>query len=45
MPPEGGMGNVTAVTWKGDVLALGDNEGGVSLWDLKNKVSRGKMIS
>jgi len=40
VPPEAGMGTVSYITWKQDVLVLGDIDGNVNFWDLKGKVSR-----
>eukprot|EP00794_Sanderia_malayensis_P005451 gene5450-6133_t len=40
VPPEGGMGVVSYIAWKGDLLVLGDVEGNINLWDLKGKLSR-----
>ena len=34
------MGIVSYITWKGDMLVLGDIDGNVNFWDLKAKVSR-----
>ena len=34
------MGQVTYITWKTDLLVLGDVDGNINLWDLKAKVSR-----
>lgn len=40
VPPETGMGVVSCITWKTDMLVLGDVDGNLNLWDLKAKVSR-----
>ena len=34
------MGVVTFITWKGDLLMLGDADGNLNIWDLKGKASR-----
>ncbi|XP_071948596.1 WD repeat-containing protein 11-like [Antedon mediterranea] len=40
MPPESGMGSVTCIAWKQDLMVLGDTEGNLNLWDIKGKISR-----
>jgi hypothetical protein len=34
------MGAITSIAWKGETLVLGDVDGNLNLWDLKNRVSR-----
>ncbi|XP_037759291.1 WD repeat-containing protein 11 isoform X3 [Chelonia mydas] len=41
IPPDGSMGSVTCIAWKGDTLVLGDVDGNLNFWDLKARVSRG----
>ncbi|XP_013774548.1 WD repeat-containing protein 11-like [Limulus polyphemus] len=41
IPPDAGMGTITCIAWKSDHIVLGDVDGNLNLWDLKNKVSRG----
>ncbi|KAM7074056.1 WD repeat-containing protein 11 isoform 1-T1 [Molossus nigricans] len=41
IPPDGSMGSVTCIAWKGDMLVLGDVDGNLNFWDLKGRVSRG----
>ncbi|XP_074640587.1 WD repeat-containing protein 11-like isoform X2 [Tubulanus polymorphus] len=40
IPPDGGMGSITSIAWKGDMMVLGDVDGNLNLWDLKARVSR-----
>ena len=37
---QAGMAVVSFITWKTDMLVLGDVDGNLNLWDLKAKVSR-----
>ncbi|KAF6112263.1 WD repeat domain 11 [Phyllostomus discolor] len=41
IPPDGSMGSITCIAWKGDMLVLGDTDGNLNFWDLKGRVSRG----
>ncbi|KFV74400.1 WD repeat-containing protein 11, partial [Struthio camelus australis] len=41
IPPDGSMGSITCIAWKGDTLVLGDVDGNLNFWDLKARVSRG----
>ncbi|XP_053163525.1 WD repeat-containing protein 11 isoform X2 [Hemicordylus capensis] len=41
IPPDGSMGSITCIAWKGDILVLGDDDGNLNFWDLKGRVSRG----
>ncbi|XP_070115787.1 WD repeat-containing protein 11 isoform X1 [Equus caballus] len=41
IPPDGSMGSITCIAWKGDTLVLGDMDGNLNFWDLKGRVSRG----
>ncbi|XP_019411009.1 PREDICTED: WD repeat-containing protein 11 [Crocodylus porosus] len=41
IPPDGNMGSITCIAWKGDTLVLGDVDGNLNFWDLKARVSRG----
>uniref|UniRef100_G1T6D8 WD repeat-containing protein 11 n=1 Tax=Oryctolagus cuniculus TaxID=9986 RepID=G1T6D8_RABIT len=41
IPPDGSMGSITCIAWKGDTLVLGDVDGNLNFWDLKGRVSRG----
>ncbi|XP_075791464.1 WD repeat-containing protein 11 isoform X1 [Pelodiscus sinensis] len=41
IPPDGSMGIITCIAWKGDVLVLGDVDGNLNFWDLKARMSRG----
>ncbi|KAF2975066.1 hypothetical protein EK904_004121 [Melospiza melodia maxima] len=41
IPPDGSMGSITCIAWKGDILVLGDVDGNLNFWDLKARVSRG----
>ncbi|GAB0191962.1 WD repeat-containing protein 11 [Grus japonensis] len=41
IPPDGSMGSITSIAWKGDILVLGDIDGNLNFWDLKARVSRG----
>ncbi|XP_074856631.1 WD repeat-containing protein 11 isoform X3 [Carettochelys insculpta] len=41
IPPDGSMGSITCIAWKGDTLVLGDIDGNLNFWDLKGRVSRG----
>ena len=34
------MSAVTYITWKGDLLVLGDVDGNLNIWNLKGKLSR-----
>uniref|UniRef100_A0A8B9FEB8 WD repeat-containing protein 11 n=1 Tax=Amazona collaria TaxID=241587 RepID=A0A8B9FEB8_9PSIT len=40
IPPDGSMGSITCIAWKGDTLVLGDVDGNLNFWDLKARVSR-----
>lgn len=40
IPPDGSMGSITCIAWKGDTLVLGDMDGNLNFWDLKARVSR-----
>jgi len=40
IPPDGGMGAITCIAWKGETMVLGDVDGNLNLWDLKARVSR-----
>uniref|UniRef100_A0A8C5R6N5 WD repeat-containing protein 11 n=1 Tax=Leptobrachium leishanense TaxID=445787 RepID=A0A8C5R6N5_9ANUR len=41
IPPDGSMGSISCIAWKGDNLVLGDVDGNLNFWDLKGRVSRG----
>uniref|UniRef100_A0A8C7XIU8 WD repeat-containing protein 11 n=1 Tax=Oryzias sinensis TaxID=183150 RepID=A0A8C7XIU8_9TELE len=41
IPPDGSMGSITCIAWKGDTLVLGDVDGNLNFWDLKARLSRG----
>ncbi|XP_003963749.1 WD repeat-containing protein 11 [Takifugu rubripes] len=41
IPPDGSMGSITCIAWKGDTLVLGDIDGNLNFWDLKARLSRG----
>ncbi|XP_028681437.2 WD repeat-containing protein 11 [Erpetoichthys calabaricus] len=41
IPPDGSMGSITCIVWKGDVLVLGDVDGNLNFWDLKGRLTRG----
>nr|DBA15151.1 TPA: hypothetical protein GDO54_004399 [Pyxicephalus adspersus] len=41
IPPDGSMGSVSCIAWKGDILVLGDLDGNLNFWDLKGRMSRG----
>ncbi|CAH2322762.1 WD repeat-containing 11 [Pelobates cultripes] len=41
IPPDGSMGSISCIAWKGDHLVLGDVDGNLNFWDLKGRVSRG----
>ncbi|XP_075072416.1 WD repeat-containing protein 11 [Mixophyes fleayi] len=41
IPPDGSMGSISCIAWKGDILVLGDVDGNLNFWDLKGRVSRG----
>ncbi|NXX92969.1 WDR11 protein, partial [Centropus bengalensis] len=41
IPPDGSMGSISCIAWKGDILVLGDVDGNLNFWDLKARVSRG----
>nr|XP_033797128.1 WD repeat-containing protein 11 isoform X1 [Geotrypetes seraphini] len=41
IPPDGTMGSITCIAWKGDTLVLGDVDGNLNFWDLKARMSRG----
>uniref|UniRef100_A0A672NI32 WD repeat-containing protein 11 n=1 Tax=Sinocyclocheilus grahami TaxID=75366 RepID=A0A672NI32_SINGR len=40
IPPDGSMGSIACITWKGDTLVLGDVDGNLNFWDLKARLSR-----
>ncbi|XP_078587664.1 WD repeat-containing protein 11-like isoform X3 [Branchiostoma floridae x Branchiostoma japonicum] len=40
IPPDGTMGAITCIAWKGDTMVLGDVDGNINIWDLKAKISR-----
>ncbi|KAK2170890.1 hypothetical protein NP493_1127g02083 [Ridgeia piscesae] len=40
IPPDGSMGSITCIVWKGETLVLGDADGNLNLWDLRARVSR-----
>ncbi|KAM8924117.1 WD repeat-containing protein 11 [Pelodytes ibericus] len=40
IPPDGSMGSISCIAWKGDNLVLGDVDGNLNFWDLKGRVSR-----
>ncbi|KAG8135544.1 hypothetical protein E2320_008555 [Naja naja] len=42
IPPDGSMGSITCIAWKGDTLVLGDVDGNLNFWDLKARV---QMVS
>uniref|UniRef100_H3AKR3 WD repeat-containing protein 11 n=1 Tax=Latimeria chalumnae TaxID=7897 RepID=H3AKR3_LATCH len=41
IPPDGSMGSISCIAWKGDTLVLGDVDGNLNFWDLKARLSRG----
>ncbi|XP_066549103.1 WD repeat-containing protein 11 [Amia ocellicauda] len=41
IPPDGSMGSMACIAWKGDTLVLGDVDGNLNFWDLKARLSRG----
>ncbi|KAM4703755.1 WD repeat-containing protein 11 [Rhinophrynus dorsalis] len=41
IPPDGSMGSISCIAWKGDTLVLGDVDGNLNFWDLKGRLSRG----
>ncbi|XP_059803789.1 WD repeat-containing protein 11 isoform X2 [Hypanus sabinus] len=41
IPPDGDMGSITCIAWKGEMLVLGDVDGNMNFWDLKARLSRG----
>ncbi|XP_068114117.1 WD repeat-containing protein 11 [Hyperolius riggenbachi] len=41
IPPDGSMGSISCIAWKGDTLVLGDVDGNLNFWDLKGRMSRG----
>ncbi|CAL8300204.1 unnamed protein product [Merluccius merluccius] len=41
IPPDGSMGSIGCIAWKGDTLVLGDVDGNLNFWDLKARLSRG----
>uniref|UniRef100_A0A8D3CIP3 WD repeat-containing protein 11 n=1 Tax=Scophthalmus maximus TaxID=52904 RepID=A0A8D3CIP3_SCOMX len=41
IPPDGSMGSIACIAWKGDTLVLGDVDGNLNFWDLKARLSRG----
>ncbi|KAM9325042.1 WD repeat-containing protein 11 [Gastrophryne carolinensis] len=41
IPPDGSMGSISCMAWKGDTLVLGDVDGNMNFWDLKGRMSRG----
>uniref|UniRef100_A0A3Q3W4A3 WD repeat-containing protein 11 n=1 Tax=Mola mola TaxID=94237 RepID=A0A3Q3W4A3_MOLML len=41
IPPDGSMGSIACLAWKGDTLVLGDVDGNLNFWDLKARLSRG----
>ncbi|KAA0717551.1 WD repeat-containing protein 11 [Triplophysa tibetana] len=41
IPPDGSMGSIACIAWKGDTLVLGDIDGNLNFWDLKARLSRG----
>ncbi|XP_043912007.1 WD repeat-containing protein 11 [Protopterus annectens] len=40
IPPDGSMGGITCIAWKGDTVVLGDVDGNLTFWDLKERISR-----
>jgi len=38
--PDGGLGNITSIAWKGETMVLGDVDGQLNIWDLKGRMSR-----
>ncbi|CAB4007520.1 WD repeat-containing 11, partial [Paramuricea clavata] len=40
VPPDGSMGNITSIAWKGDTVILGDADGNFSIWELRHRLSR-----
>uniref|UniRef100_A0A672R4R6 WD repeat-containing protein 11 n=1 Tax=Sinocyclocheilus grahami TaxID=75366 RepID=A0A672R4R6_SINGR len=40
IPPDGSMGSIACIAWKGDTLVLGDVDGNLNFWDLKARLSR-----
>ncbi|RXN17607.1 WD repeat-containing 11 [Labeo rohita] len=39
IPPDGSMGSIACIAWKGDTLVLGDVDGNLNFWDLKARLS------
>lgn len=39
IPPDAGMGSITAIVWKADKIVLSDVDGNLNLWDIKCKIS------
>ncbi|UYV81446.1 WDR11 [Cordylochernes scorpioides] len=40
IPPEAGMGSITSLVWKTDQIVMGDADGNLNIWDIKERVSR-----
>ncbi|XP_014675037.1 PREDICTED: WD repeat-containing protein 11-like [Priapulus caudatus] len=40
IPADASMGSITCIAWKGDMMVLADVDGNLSIWDLKNRISR-----
>ncbi|XP_052100859.1 WD repeat-containing protein 11-like [Mytilus californianus] len=40
IPPETNIGTIKCIAWKGDNIVFGDQDGQVSVWDLKLKTQR-----
>ncbi|KAG8183940.1 hypothetical protein JTE90_006865 [Oedothorax gibbosus] len=41
IPADQAMGSVTCIAWKGDNIVLGDVDGNLNIWNLKDKSSKG----
>ena len=37
---QGSMATISAIAWKAETLVLGDTEGNLNIWDLKNRISK-----
>ncbi|KAF4521502.1 hypothetical protein B566_EDAN001802 [Ephemera danica] len=40
IPPEGGVGGITSIAFKNDLIVQGDTDGLLNIWDLKARSSR-----
>lgn len=40
IPAETGLGTITCISWKSDMIVRGDTEGNVNIWNMKSRQSK-----